>query len=185
MCNESSLDFGYNVTMKWKTEMAPRQIADAKVVYDRHCARCNGTKLDAFGHPVEMKLTFDQWMSIWWDSGHWLDRLTEKGGSIFVMGRVRDVGHYEIGNARIISTSENNKEQSTWCNLPPDDPLRPTVKYMSALQKANKEKANKVVSPKNKAIIEMYATGTFTQQEVAFHFGVSRPYVSLVVNGKR
>jgi hypothetical protein len=55
---------------------------------------------------IPFRLDFEQWISIWKESGH----LDERGRSGYVMARFGDTGAYEIGNVRIITTSDNTKE---------------------------------------------------------------------------
>jgi hypothetical protein len=51
-------------------------------------------------------LTFDEWMTIWTESGHF----HERGLGGYVMARNNDSGPYAIGNVKIITQRENNLE---------------------------------------------------------------------------
>lgn len=54
-------------------------------------------------------LTFEQWIKIWLDSGHWEER--GRGFDKFCMARYGDKGPYAIGNVKIITNQENGEEQ--------------------------------------------------------------------------
>lgn len=82
-------------------------LTEAKRKYRYHKNRCGWCK-SADGSPIEMRLTFEEWLKIWLDSGHWGDRGMHKGG--YVMARHNDLGHYEIGNVAIKSNAENTRE---------------------------------------------------------------------------
>ena len=58
---------------------------------------------------VGFELTFEQWLGVWIDSGHFQER--GKGGNKYVMARLRDKGPYKIGNVKIITGAENRAEQ--------------------------------------------------------------------------
>lgn len=82
---------------------------------DKHTWRCfmlhrNHTKnkLDRNGHPVEFKLTFEQWCKVWSDSGKFDQRGCRRGQ--YVMSRRNDLGHYEEGNVFIQLHSENVRQ---------------------------------------------------------------------------
>ena len=57
---------------------------------------------------IEFLLTFDEWLKIWEDSGH----LHERGKHLgqYQMARHRDMGPYAIGNVKIVTISENRRE---------------------------------------------------------------------------
>ena len=65
-------------------------------------------KVDALGNPVKMKMTVQQFADEWIQSGHWDERGRGKGK--YCMARNNDIGHYEVGNVRIILHSENVSE---------------------------------------------------------------------------
>jgi len=54
---------------------------------------------------IDWKMSFEEWIKIWKDSGHYEQRGPYKGQ--FVMSRVGDQGPYEIGNV-YINTCEGN-----------------------------------------------------------------------------
>ena len=69
--------------------------------------RCKGRK-DRNGQDIEFRLTFEEWLKIWVDSGHLHERGCKHGQ--YVMARFNDVGHYEVGNVFIQLAKENVRE---------------------------------------------------------------------------
>lgn len=78
----------------------------------RECAyrRWYWARRDAGRRGVEWLLTFEEWLKIWEDSGHWHERGLKKGQ--YVMGRYGDKGPYTVGNVRIITNLENTLESN-------------------------------------------------------------------------
>lgn len=66
-----------------------------KYVQHKHRAKQSG---------VAFNLTFNQWWNIW--KPHW----DERGLGKLVMCRLRDSGAYEVGNVRIDTQANNNRE---------------------------------------------------------------------------
>ncbi len=58
---------------------------------------------------IEFLLTFEEWLKIWVDSGHYFERGCRKGQ--YVMVRKGDNGPYAVGNVRITTVEENRAEQ--------------------------------------------------------------------------
>ena len=58
---------------------------------------------------IPWKLTYIQWRTIWARSGHWCER-GNKRSNMFVMARYGDIGAYEDGNVKIITSAENIRE---------------------------------------------------------------------------
>lgn len=56
----------------------------------------------------DMKMTFDEWITMWVESGHWEERGRSRGN--YCMSRYGDKGDYEVGNCYINLHSENSKE---------------------------------------------------------------------------
>lgn len=58
---------------------------------------------------IPFLLSFQEWLQIWTDSGH----LVERGRGIgrYCMARFGDAGAYRVGNVRIIRNEENRAEQ--------------------------------------------------------------------------
>lgn len=57
---------------------------------------------------IEFLLTFEDWLNIWKDSGHYHERGCFKGQ--YVMARYGDIGPYAINNVKIIPSTENVRE---------------------------------------------------------------------------
>lgn len=60
---------------------------------------------------VPFTLTFDQWATIWLDSGKWDQR--GWGADKYCMSRFGDLGGYEVGNVFIQTNRENGIEANT------------------------------------------------------------------------
>lgn len=58
---------------------------------------------------IAWKLTFEQWLKIWTDSGH-LDQRGRRKGQ-YVMARLGDKGPYAVGNVKIVTATENLTER--------------------------------------------------------------------------
>lgn len=71
---------------------------------DRH-RRYSAAKGAAKQRDVPFLLSFDQWWSIWIQSGHWDERGQHRG--TYCMSRYGDLGFYEIGNVFIQETTKN------------------------------------------------------------------------------
>jgi hypothetical protein len=62
----------------------------------------------AFRDGTPFKLAFDEWMKIWLDSGHLMNRGIQEGQ--YVMGRYGDKGAYELTNVSIITQAQNTSD---------------------------------------------------------------------------
>jgi hypothetical protein len=69
-----------------------------------HIQKHSATKLRG----IEFLLSFEEWLQIWLDSGHLHERGKDKDQ--YCMARYGDRGAYAIGNVRIITNSENSRE---------------------------------------------------------------------------
>ena len=87
----------------------------AKLRYHQQKAQSK-SRLDKNGNQILWNLTFEQWIDIWINSGHWDQRGCKLGD--YCMTRKNDVGHYEVGNVEIKSISENVKEGQTGRKFP-------------------------------------------------------------------
>lgn len=58
---------------------------------------------------IPFELTFEQWLTIWQDSGH----LHERGvaGHQYVMARKGDKGPYSVSNVKIVTAKQNHEEK--------------------------------------------------------------------------
>ena len=95
----------------WREIFTRSELTKAKSKYRKQVRRCS-KRVDRHGNPILMLLSFEEWMDIWWNSGHWYDRGTKRGQ--FCMCRFNDLGNYEIGNVKIATNSENLSEAHDW-----------------------------------------------------------------------
>lgn len=81
------------------TDLTTEQLRIAKGRYMSH-------KHSAiYNRKIEFKLTFEEWLDIWVNSGHWFNRGTKKDQ--YCMSRYNDEGPYAVGNVEIKTNSEN------------------------------------------------------------------------------
>lgn len=66
-------------------------------------------KMSAADRGIPFLLTFEQWLQIWQDSGHFQNRGKQKGQ--YCMTRFGDQGPYALGNVKIIQMEENSSEK--------------------------------------------------------------------------
>jgi hypothetical protein len=57
---------------------------------------------------IDFRLTYEEWLRVWMDSGHLKDRGRKRGQ--YVMARPGDVGAYEISNVKIVTCDQNVRE---------------------------------------------------------------------------
>ena len=79
---------------------------------------------------IEFRLSYEQWLAIWTESGHLDER--GRGPAKYCMARCGDRGAYEVGNVKIITLIENVAE--TWANL--SDEAR--AKHKAAMTVSNR-----------------------------------------------
>lgn len=71
--------------------------------------RCSSrSRLDANKEPIQWKLTFEEWYSIWISSGHYAER--GRGHGKYCMSRKNDIGPYSIDNVEIKLHVQNHIE---------------------------------------------------------------------------
>lgn len=101
--------------MNWQTQMTDEEVSIARKKYRQQSATVAPKALgkpylrtDINGDPIWMKLSFEEWMDIWWESGHW----HERGDCTYCyqMCRKNDVGDYALGNVRIGTKKSNAAE---------------------------------------------------------------------------
>lgn len=85
----------------------------AKLRYHQQKAQSK-SRVDLIGNPIMFKLSFEEWLNIWLDSGKWEQRGRKLGQ--YCMSRIDDIGHYEIGNITIVLSNENVRESSKRAN---------------------------------------------------------------------
>lgn len=110
---------------------------------------------------IEFNLTFEQWWSIWQESGHYHERGI-KGGQ-YVMGRHGDTGPYDVTNVYICTRGEN-------------------YDYARSLKSwAGSER--KLTPEQEVELAELAATTT--KKDLADMFGISRPTVYKILKRQR
>jgi|SRR6185312_14030799 len=92
-----------NRNVELQLEYQKRYEKTPKGQYQRH-------RQNARRRGVSFLLTFDQWWSIWQESGLWDVRGAWAGGA--VMMRHRDRGPYAVGNVSIGMHSDNIRERN-------------------------------------------------------------------------
>lgn len=71
--------------------------------------KCRAVKRkDRAGNQIEFRLTFDEWITWWHNTGHYAERGNKRGQ--YVMARKNDLGHYELGNIECKTVGENIRE---------------------------------------------------------------------------
>ena len=71
----------------------------SKYCVHKQCAKRRG---------IAFELTFEEWLEIWENSGHFDER--GRRAHQYQMARHNDLGPYAVGNVKIITTSQNIKE---------------------------------------------------------------------------
>jgi hypothetical protein len=79
-----------------------------KIVKRQYGTQYSDHKKRAKLRGIPFRLTYEQWLKIWEDSGHLHERGTRRGQ--YVMARNGDKGPYAIGNVRIVTAIENIHE---------------------------------------------------------------------------
>ncbi len=105
---------------------------------------------NAKSRDIPWKFSFDQWLSFWVASGHWLERGLKGDG--YVMSRFGDTGPYSPENCEIIKASENSqqpqvraKQQATFAKRPVD--WTPATDYQHLRDRDHHPKAKAVICP--------------------------------------
>lgn len=73
--------------------------------------RYNQHRNNALTRNIPFLLTFEEWWSLWEQSGKWEQRGWRRGQ--YCMARVGDMGSYEIGNVRICLAEDNRAERNS------------------------------------------------------------------------
>lgn len=74
---------------------------------DLHALRFARQAINARRRGIPFELTFEQWWSLWQQSGHYADR--SRGG--YIMGRIGDTGPYAVNNVYICTAAQNAHDQ--------------------------------------------------------------------------
>lgn len=83
------------------------ELVQAKKKYQAQKNMCKRRK-DRLGNDIEMRLSFEEWLFIWLESGKWEHR--GKCIGQYCMSRLNDIGHYEQGNVVIRRVEDNSRE---------------------------------------------------------------------------
>lgn len=91
--------------------MTEQELKDAhlKYVWQRNNAKRRN---------IPFPITFDEWMTIWLDSGHWHQRGI-KSADDYVMSRIGDTGPYSADNVIIKTNRDNVLEGTKGIKKPP------------------------------------------------------------------
>lgn len=88
-------------------ELTEQELKAAKNSYAVKRKTTKG-RADRNGNPIEFRLTFEEWLSIWLASGKLLQRGIRQGQ--YCMSRKGDLGHYEVPNVFIQLSTQNSRE---------------------------------------------------------------------------
>jgi len=161
----------------------------------------NARRRDRDGNPILYKLTFDEWWQIWQDSGHYDEMGTRKGQ--YVMSRVEDRGHYEVGNVFIQTAEQNHRDAMKWFkgNNTPEviakrvasrlKNAKPSPQRGKNLPKAQCQKISDTMTGKPQPWLRKLSDdditriramgGTCRQKDIADLFGVTQSLISQVL----
>ena len=85
-------------------KLTDKEYDRAKYEWSKRC-RQHSKKVDKDGHRVLFKLSLREYVRLLETS-----RFEDKFHHLRVLGRYKDIGHYEKGNCRFISRKENSNE---------------------------------------------------------------------------
>ena len=80
-------------------------------------------RANARGRGILWEISFEDWWSVWQQSGKWEERGRE--AHQYCMSRKNDDGPYSVENVRIVTMKENSQERHHW-NLA----SKPSQKYL-------------------------------------------------------
>lgn len=104
----------YAIPVKSVSDISPEGLAKLRSKFNAKSKHCRKDKL---GNPILMKLSFDEWLSIWIASGHLHEMGTKRDQ--YCLSRISDIGHYEEGNVYVNLVLNNAIE--AWREITPDD----------------------------------------------------------------
>ena len=102
--------------------------AEDKYNKQRHRAKQRG---------VDFKLSFEDWINIWLESGHWNQRGNGKGK--YNMSRINDTGAYKIGNVFIQSHEHNARDGHIGIPKTPEECLKNSLGNLKRWEQKRKE----------------------------------------------
>lgn len=127
-------------------QLTNEELKIAKRKYINHKHNCRG-RVDRVGNPIEFRLTYNEWINIWLQSGYWNKRGPYK--EQYVMLRFNDLGHYEVGNVEIKTGKENNIERNSsteWKLKQKNSMKNRSTEWKSKQKVANQQRCNKEIS---------------------------------------
>ena len=105
--------------------LAERQKLRNAYCFHRNSARQRG---------IDFKLTFDEWLDFWKQSGHLHERGRKKDQ--YVMARHNDLGPYAVGNVSIITGTENRMTRRTEAKIIRAQRVKPINPYAQRLRRS-------------------------------------------------
>jgi hypothetical protein len=89
------------------TNLAPPTDKRKQVFGNPDLRRYKVHRTNAKQRGVEFKLTFEEWLTWWQQTGHYHERGNKRGQ--YVMARKGDTGSYELGNIECIQAQVNSR----------------------------------------------------------------------------
>jgi len=121
-CSTIAMECGISRQRVYQLVEAHGLPAPAK--HARHPARgaFESQRNNARKRGIGWELTFEQWWTIWRESGKWEQRGKTKG--CYVMARPGDLGPYKVGNVYITTHSDNAKTAQSHARRRPARPRK-------------------------------------------------------------
>jgi hypothetical protein len=94
---------------------------------------------------ISFELTFDDWFSIWQNSGKW--ELRGRGKGTYVMSRIGDAGPYAVNNVYINSQEQNASEARKG--------QKSSIEHANAISVALKGKQKSAIAIANNAVAQL------------------------------
>jgi hypothetical protein len=94
-------------TLVVQFDVVPCDVRRYHNMFQRQLKKTAG-RLDKAQMPIQFNLTFEEWLSIWLESGQIENRGVKAGQ--YIMSRHGDLGPYEVGNVAIKLHSQNSSE---------------------------------------------------------------------------
>ena len=127
-------------------------------------------RVDKLGNPIQFRLTFEEWVTIWYNSGHWRDMGCKTGQ--YCMSRYNDIGHYEVGNVEIILTIENVVQGIKGMTRPGREGMNKGIKRSP--ETIERMRASQIGKPQIRGVPLQTPAGVFRNiGDAAAHYGVT------------
>jgi hypothetical protein len=98
---------------------------------------------------IQFEFTFDEWLNMWLESGHWYERGKKKGQ--YVMSRKGDAGPYSIDNVYINTHANNIRE--AWLGKK-RGPASLEHKELNRISQIGKKQSQETISKKISSYME-------------------------------